>query len=283
MDGTIIFVNQSWIAFGQENSLASEFSWENVNYLHVCDASFQKGDTFAGNAAKGIRKIIHEEQSLFYLEYPCHSPTEQRWFLMRVTPLISFEKKYVVVSHPNITERKQAEETIFKLSQLDGLTKLHNYRSFSESLSKEWKHAIHTNTPITLAMIDIDYFKCVNDTYGHLIGDEYLIKLAHLIKRVTKRQSDFCARYGGEEFVIVLGGTSKEPALQILEGLMKSIQKAQIPNPNSPISPFVTLSVGLATLYPKAKMSPKELIKKADELLYHAKESGRNKIVSEIR
>ena len=64
---------------------------------------------------------------------------------------------------------------------------------------------------------------------------------------------------------------------------MKSIQKAQIPNPNSPISPFVTLSVGLATLYPKAKMSPKELIKKADELLYHAKESGRNKIVSEIR
>lgn len=282
MDGNIVFVNQSWIDFGEENAVASEIAWNQINYLHVCDASSHYGDTFASNAAKGIRKIIHEEESHFYLEYPCHSPTEQRWFLMRVTPLLSFEKRYVVISHTNITERKQAEETILKLSQLDGLTKLHNYRAFNEYLTQEWKRCIRADQPITLAMIDIDYFKCVNDTYGHLIGDDYLCKLAQLIKRITKRPTDFCARYGGEEFVVLLPETSLESALHLIEGLMKSIHKAKIPNPNSSINPFVTLSIGLATIFPKHKTHPKILIEKADKHLYHAKESGRNKIIHSL-
>lgn len=280
--GNIVFVNQSWISFGQKNDLDSRLAWEHINYLNVCDASAHLGDSFAINAARGIRKVINNEQTLFYLEYPCHSPSEQRWFLMRVTPLLSFEKKYVVISHMNITERKFAEETILKLSHLDGLTKLPNYRSFSEFLITEWKRSIRSGSPITLAMIDIDYFKSVNDTYGHLVGDEYLCKLAQIIKKTVRRPTDFCARYGGEEFVILLGETALQPAIALMEELLKNVLKAKIPNPNSSIMPFMTLSIGLATLYPKPKMNAKELIQKADTHLYHAKNNGRNKIVHTI-
>ena len=276
--GNIVFINQSWIDFSTTNK-HPPINWQTVNYLTICDQSAQKGDTFATQAAKGIRKVIHGKSENFYLEYPCHSPTQKRWFMMRVTPLASGERSYFVISHHDITKRKIAEETVLDLSKLDGLTKLPNYRNFSQFLTQEWKRCTRLQAPITLAMIDIDYFKCINDTYGHLKGDEYLFKIAQHLKRMVRRPSDLCARYGGEEFALILSNTPLEPSIAMIEKFLTKIRTLAMPNPHSPVMPIITLSVGLVTLYPQPKTSEKELIQKADELLYKAKNSGRNQLV----
>lgn len=278
INGKIVFINQSWIDFSQTTKYP-QIDWEKINYLDVCDQSARQGDTSALQAAKGIRKVLSGKSDHFYLEYPCHSPTQKRWFMMHITPLVSFEKSYFVISHSNITERKIAEETVLNLSQIDGLTKLPNYRHFNHTLTKEWKRCMRLKVPITLAMMDIDYFKYINDTYGHLKGDEYLFKIAQQLKHIVHRPADLCARYGGEEFALILGDTPLEPAAAMIEKFLTKIRTLAMPNPHSPVMPIITLSVGLVTLYPKPKMSEKELIQKADELLYKAKNSGRNQLV----
>ncbi|NCD11116.1 MAG: sensor domain-containing diguanylate cyclase [Epsilonproteobacteria bacterium] len=280
LEGNIVFVNQSWVDFSLHND-ANPIDWDHVNYLHICEHAALNGDISAMKALKGIQKVIHSEEATFYLEYPCHSPTQKRWFMMRVTPLRSFEERYVVISHQNITERKLAEEAILNLSKIDGLTKLPNYRAFTHFLSNEWKRAMRTHTPISMAMIDIDYFKYINDTYGHLTGDEYLRKIARMLKRTVHRPSDLCARYGGEEFAIVLGNTPSTHAIAMMENCLEKARALKLPNPQSPIMPITTLSIGLISIYPEPSMSEKAFIQKADELLYLAKKQGRNQLVYE--
>lgn len=276
-DGVIVFVNQSWISFGVEHHGARRH-WENINYLEVCDKAAAAGDVFSRKATKGIRKVIKAEKSLFYFEYPCTIDKQKLWFMMRVTPLMIQEKYYFVISHQNITQRKRAEEKVLRLSKIDSLTKLPNHRYFNQFLKSSLKQCSRLNTPLTLAIIDIDYFKCVNDTFGHLKGDEYLAKIGAVIKNVAKRPSDLGSRYGGEEFAIILGNTPLEPSIVLMNTLLKTIQMLNIPNPNSLIMPVVTASIGLITLYPHAQTTEHELIKKADDLLYQAKNNGRNQL-----
>jgi len=134
-------------------------------------------------------------------------------------------------------------------------------------------------TPLTLALIDLDHFKILNDTYGHLAGDECLSKFGALLQTSVKRPGDVCARYGGEEFVILFGDTTVEKLLMIFQGIMNAIEELGIPNENAPTKPIVTASIGLATIYPGNKTEPKQLIELADKNLYVAKNSGRNQIV----
>jgi len=276
--GIIVFVNQSWISFGRKYNGTQE-NWENVNYLDICDKVATMGDTSSIKAAKGIRKIIKAEKELFSFEYPCQIETQKLWFMMRVTPLTLSEKRYFVISHHNITKRKRAEEIVLNHARIDSLTKLPNHRFFHQFFKQAWKQCVRLRVPLTLAMIDIDYFKMVNDTYGHQKGDEYLAKIGSVLKSIAKRPSDLSARYGGEEFAIILGNTSLEPSVAIMNKLLKTIRDLKIPNPNSPILPIVTASIGLITLYPNALSTEKELIKKADDLLYQAKNKGRNQLI----
>jgi predicted signal transduction protein with EAL and GGDEF domain len=126
------------------------------------------GETFAGDAATGIRKVIEGDQNFFYLEYPCHSNTEKRWFMMRVTPLELGGQQSFVISHKNITERKLAEIEAMNLSRIDWLTGIANRRSFDEHLESEWKRCERLRLPLSLILLDIDYFKLFNDTLGTL-------------------------------------------------------------------------------------------------------------------
>jgi hypothetical protein len=98
--GTILFVNRSWTAFGRQNScLIVDGTWQNTNYLDVCDTAASEGDAFGAQAADGLRAIINGTESVFYLEYPCHSPREQRWFMMRVSSLSLERTRCFVVCH----------------------------------------------------------------------------------------------------------------------------------------------------------------------------------------
>lgn len=110
-DGDILFTNQSWIDFGKENNAPLE-NWTDINYIRTCEASAAQGDMDAVKAVDGIRKVIHNELETFYLEYPCHSPDEKRWFTMRIKPLQFQNPTYYLISHHNITERKLAEEML---------------------------------------------------------------------------------------------------------------------------------------------------------------------------
>jgi len=279
--GSIQFVNNSWVEFGERNECPMKGDWDSVNYLDVCDESAAMGDEFGLKAAEGIRKVIYAEQDLFYLEYPCHSPTEKRWFTMRVTPFQLQNVAYYVIAHQNITERKLAEEKALNLSLFDGLTNISNRRYFDEFLNREWARCTRLNMPITLALIDVDHFKLFNDTYGHQAGDECLRKIGALLNGFARRPSDICARYGGEEFAMVLGDASLEISIGMMHEVLEDIRELAIPNEKSPVLPKITASVGLATMFPDSQTTEKELIKAADLLLYSAKRKGRNQVAYE--
>ncbi len=276
--GNILFVNNAWTTFGKDNSCPSSIDWENTNYLDVCENSASTGDEFGRRAADGITDVITANTEEFYLEYPCHSLQEKHWFMMQVTPFTLNNIRYFVISHRNITKRKLAENKVLALSRIDGLTGVSNRRHFDEYLDFEWQRCARLGSPISLAMIDIDHFKILNDTYGHQAGDECLKKIAQLLKAYTKRPSDMCARYGGEEFAIVYGNTDADHAQMLIKKLAKSIRDLKIPNEDSPITPYLTVSIGLITIYSHDKNNSTTLIKAADTLLYQAKDNGRNQI-----
>jgi diguanylate cyclase (GGDEF)-like protein len=278
--GEIKFVNKTWSEFGDNNACMIGDSWKGVNYIDECDKAAAMGDEFGAQAGEGIKSVISQEQENFYFEYPCHSPDEKRWFMMRVTPFQSENNHYFVISHQNITERKLAEEKVRKLARIDGLTDIANRRTFDDFLHQEWKRCSRLNKPICLAIVDLDHFKLLNDTYGHQCGDECLVKIGELLKEFANRPSDICARYGGEEFALVWGDTSIAQAKKISDRLLKKIANLNIMNSESPTERYLTASIGLAEVVPARGSEESGLVSKADSELYKAKECGRNRVES---
>ncbi len=173
-----------------------------------------------------------------------------------------------------------ANDKLKKLAQIDGLTKLANRRKFDEHIDLEWRRAIRNQIPISLIIIDLDFFKRVNDTLGHQKGDEYLQRLAAVLGDSVNRPGDLAARYGGEEFAIILENTTEVFAKGIAQTIKETIEQLQLPHPASPIANHLTISGGVATITPGRDDHFCQLIKQADEALYKAKEQGRNRIVS---
>jgi diguanylate cyclase (GGDEF)-like protein len=277
--GDILFVNNSWRVFGEKNSCVINEKWIGINYLKQCDSASNMGDDYGTQAAIGIRSVISGEEEQFYFEYPCHSQDDKRWFMMRVTPFTEKGVNCFVISHQNITERKLAEEEVLNLSRIDGLTDIPNRRYFNEFLQNEWNRCRRLNIPISLAMVDLDYFKLLNDTYGHQTGDDCLRALGTVLKKFGKRPNDLVARYGGEEFALIYGGVSLTQAKTLIAPLLEEVRLLNIPNKKSKILPILTASIGLSTMYPNKDNKESELIKHADDLLYTAKEKGRNQIM----
>lgn len=167
-----------------------------------------------------------------------------------------------------------------RLSSMDGLTGLANRRSFDKKLLEEIKRGTREKTELSLIMIDIDFFKPFNDTYGHQGGDDCLKKVANALDKIASRASDMAARYGGEEFAIVLPLTNKSGSLSIGERLRAGIEGLKIPHEASKVTSTVTISLGCATIIPDRDTTPAMLIEMADKALYCAKDSGRNKLVA---
>ena len=193
----------------------------------------------------------------------------------------------------DITTRKQTElelqkineqlqEANYKLeliSNLDGLTHIANRRRFNDYLLIHWQQYQREQKPIALLLIDVDYFKFYNDSYGHQCGDDCLIQIAQAIAKVPQRVVDLVARYGGEEFAMILPNTNTEGALIIAESVRQTIANLAIPHQSSPVSDQITLSVGIASLIPATGESLDILINQADEALYSAKKQGRNRAI----
>lgn len=176
------------------------------------------------------------------------------------------------------TALKQANEELEKLVAIDGLTGISNRRRFDQYLQQEWRRLAREKLPLGLILVDLDYFKRYNDSYGHLMGDDCLRTIAQTIDRVLKRPADLVSRYGGEEFAIVLPNTSADGTFNVAEAIRQQVQSLNLPHNQSPQG-IVTLSLGVAALTPLVSFSPDHLIAIADRALYLAKARGRNQVV----
>jgi two-component system chemotaxis family response regulator WspR len=165
-----------------------------------------------------------------------------------------------------------------RLMNSDGLTGLSNRRHFDEYLELEWRRAIREQTQMSLMMIDVDYFKAYNDSFGHLEGDEALRQVAKAIRASCSRPSDLPARYGGEEFALVLPNTSPGGARLLAEKLRQTVVGMNIPHIAPVEGSVLTISIGLATVVPGVGSHSRQLIQSADQGLYAAKNSGRNQV-----
>jgi diguanylate cyclase (GGDEF)-like protein len=178
---------------------------------------------------------------------------------------------------------KSLQQTNTRLQQqniIDDLTKIPNRRHFDEILEKEWLRAKRIGTSLALLMIDIDFFKQYNDTFGHLKGDECLKQIATELSKNLNRPGDFVARYGGEEFCILIPETDMDGAIAFAEMVHSAIVALKIDNPGSEVSKYLTISIGIAAIVPKNDDSYMDLIYTSDKALYKAKSDGRNIIRS---
>lgn len=173
---------------------------------------------------------------------------------------------------------KMKTDMLETLALIDGLTGIPNRRRFDETLKTEWKRSLRLGNTLAIIMIDIDYFKAYNDNYGHGTGDQCLKTVARALSGELVRPADILARYGGEEFVAVMPDTNGPGALQTAERLCSEVAALRLPHGFSRAADYVTISAGCATLQPAPGQSPRELLKRADEMLYLAKEQGRNRV-----
>lgn len=174
-----------------------------------------------------------------------------------------------------------ANEALEKLARTDELTQVANRRFFNEYLNQEWQRMMREQLPLSLILIDIDFFKRYNDTYGHLAGDECLAKVANVLKTTATRSTDLAARYGGEEFAIILSNTPITGAIQIAAEIQSRIKHLQIPHESSQVSQFLTLSMGVVCTIPDLQITSAKLVSQADQALYQAKLEGRDRSVAQ--
>jgi diguanylate cyclase (GGDEF)-like protein len=172
---------------------------------------------------------------------------------------------------------KIAQEKLTRASMTDELTGVANRRHFKAAMAREWRLARRHNNPVSCLMIDIDYFKRYNDSYGHQRGDEILKRIAQEISFHMKRPADLAARYGGEEFVVLLPETSNDAAFMLAERMANGIAALHIPHESSPFGE-ITVCIGVATVIPGEGDKEESLVRYTDMALYEAKNTGRNRV-----
>ncbi|OOE15858.1 sensor domain-containing diguanylate cyclase [Stutzerimonas degradans] len=186
----------------------------------------------------------------------------------------------------DISERKQTEQQLLQLqkqleelSYQDGLTGVANRRMFDSRLQMEWSNAQRNRLPLSLILLDIDYFKQYNDHYGHVRGDDCLKSVGQALSGAAVRPRDLLARYGGEEFVLLLPETDAQAAAQVAERCRQLIRGQNIQHAHSQVAPLLTISLGVGTLIPGPLDQTQAFLERVDRLLYKAKHQGRNQAV----
>ena len=186
----------------------------------------------------------------------------------------------VIARVRNHLELKRYRDYLEQIAFIDGLTAIPNRRRFDEHFQSEWQRGVRHEAFLAVLMIDIDFFKPFNDHYGHQAGDDCLVKVAQALASSVHRPGDLVARYGGEEFVCVLPDTDLAGAEITANTLRKSVNALKVPHEFSNVTDHVTVSIGAAAVKLKQSIKPEELVKKADNNLYEAKESGRDRMVA---
>ncbi|QJQ02231.1 sensor domain-containing diguanylate cyclase [Herbaspirillum rubrisubalbicans] len=274
--GVIRYVNQTWCDFGKENGIPPQYRWIGTNYLAVCRWASNSGEEDGQQVYAGIRSVLEFRAPSFQYEYPCHSPNQQRWFMMRIAPVLEMES-FFVISHSVITGRKLAEQRIERLNEklallavTDKLTGLANRMKLDETLDSEIARAHRYGTKLSLILLDVDHFKEVNDKFGHSAGDAVLVRIAEIL-RTNVRATDIVGRWGGEEFLLILPQCDVEASWRMAEKLRLIVERHSFA-----LVDKRTCSFGVAAY--QFGHDGTTLLSLADSALYRAKNNGRNRV-----
>lgn len=173
-------------------------------------------------------------------------------------------------------ELASLNQQLDKIAHEDALTGIANRRSFNNAAAREWDIALREQRPLSLLLMDVDFFKRYNDTYGHEAGDKCLQLIARAISEAMMRPADLAARYGGEEFVVLVPDTDMRGAIMVAERILQAVDECQIAHASSTVAAHVTVSIGITTLTPTMAQSAQDAIRQADTALYQAKNNGRH-------
>lgn len=222
-------------------------------------------------------------------------PPRRLELLSRIRSALTL-KKEMELRRAHAIELMEANAKLERLARADGLTGVPNRRSLDEYLERTWFASAREGRPVALLMVDIDFFKPFNDTYGHLAGDDCLRAVAKVLSKASRRPADMAARFGGEEFAVVLPETDLAGALVIAEEIRSEVEALELEHASSSVSGHLTVSVGVASMVPgnghgsgagngqyrePGKFAAaKGLIEAADSALYRAKSGGRNRVVA---
>jgi len=221
-----------------------------------------------------LDKIVENQSSTYDIAVTNYETSRQYtlFIIAIVFAVITFFVMYIL----RLSGRQLKQ--ISRLTIIDDVSGTYNRRYFDMVLEEEWKRSMREYTPLSLLMVDIDYFKAYNDSFGHQMGDVCLYAVGKILSGQLNRASDFTARYGGEEFAIVLPNTKVEYARLLAERIRRSVEEARIKAGNEKVSPWVTVSIGVATTTAEYEQSSSVLIKAADSCLYDSKHKGRNRV-----
>lgn len=265
--GTILAVNKTWRDFAESNGGTGQKVAEGTNYLQVCDSSTGVWSEGAAVFAEGLRSVLSGQREEFTFEYPCHSPTERRWFVARVTRFSAGGLARAVIAHEDITERRRAEERLRYQAFHDSLTNLANRQLFVDRLEQALARAERLESIVAVLFMDLDNFKIVNDSFGHEVGDRLLVAVAERFKS-RLRQKDTLARFGGDELVILLEDVEgPTDAGRMAERIIEELRKPFYLNGHEILT---STSIGIS-LRDSADVSVDEMLRNADTAMYHAK------------
>jgi two-component system cell cycle response regulator len=206
-----------------------------------------------------------------------HRDGKLRAMDLSMTPMHAADGLFVGLLH-DITRHKQSEDALQRAAMLDPLTQIANRRHFDAFLDQEWQRATRNAQPLSLLVLDVDHFKQYNDTLGHAAGDSCLHKVAQVLARHAQRPTDLAARYGGEEFVLLFADTDLAAATHQAEAIRAAVEALELPNPGSPGSAWLTVSIGVAAVVPTQFEEIEQLFVCADRAMYAAKAAGRNRV-----
>lgn len=290
--GVILAVNEHWRNFALNNGVepgsAVAHTGVGTNYLSVCQAGDDATAAVAQASRDGIRAVLDGVLPSFRQDYPCHSPGQERWFTMNVTPLAHGAHEGAVITHTDNTQRRQMEERVRQLAFHDSLTQLPNRLLFNDRLAQSMATSKRMGFYGALIFLDLDNFKPLNDLHGHDAGDLLLIEVAHRLKSCV-REMDTVARFGGDEFVVMLSELDADKAVSTMQAatiaekirgsLSQPYQLTWQPAGKAPslFEHRCSASIGV-TLFIGQEASQKDILKWADLAMYEAKSAGRNQV-----
>lgn len=279
----LIGVSGTWIDAGTRRSVHYSHLPPG-NYTFALIAGNSDGIWSEAGVTIPVRVVPYFYQTGWFLLLTAFSlmTTGTVAYVLRIRQLKRSEERLQAVVAARTAELQTAHDRLQALATLDGLTNIANHRRFKEFLAQEWQRTQRTRTPLSLLMIDVDFFKFYNDAYGHQAGDECLKRVAVALAETVQRGTDLAARYGGEEFVVVLTDTGLEGAAIVAETIRARVEAMEIPHSASKVHKVVTVSVGIATRVGDPDIGPDGLIAAADAALYRAKRMGRNRYVLEV-
>ena len=271
--GTIILANQAWHAYMSiTGAVHPDRLGVGANYLTLCAEATARHVEGAAQTAAGVRAVLTGAQASFRLDYPAPGPDDDRWFLVKVSPLRSGADG-VVVLHTDITERKRYEHELAHQALHDPLTGLPNRALLADRLERALARAQPNIASLGVLIADLDRFKAVNDALGHAAGDRLLVAIASRLQNLVG-PAETVARLGGDEFVILCEGlTRRNQAAERAEHLLAGLAQPLSVDSNEPA--IVTASIGIALANRSA--DPDAVLREADTAMYHAKQRGRNR------